>query len=81
MKPKLQWLTTMPNPRVVSHTADAGQRGWRCHAVLATDKETDTEIRYRRALCGLRAAHGWGVDLFIEQKCARCAAAALKVNL
>ena len=68
-----QWLTTAPNPRshVTGHP-DAGQRGWRTHAVRAEDTDTLGAIRYRRAACGLLPSHGWCADLFIEQKCARC---------
>lgn len=84
-KPLIYWMTTMPNPSVVSHTADAGQRGWRTHAVpqqefeaeLARIKSEGKTLQFRaprvRALCGLRPGHGWGHDLFIEEKCARCA--------
>lgn len=72
---KIQWLTTAPNPRAISHSADAGQRGWRVHAVFASDKETSEEIRTRRAACGLRPSHGWDVDLFIEERCSKCSTA------
>jgi hypothetical protein len=68
----IQWLTTMPNPRVVSHTADDGQRGWRTHAVEAEGTDSLASLRHKAALCGLRPAHGWGLDLFIERKCTRC---------
>lgn len=63
--PRWFWVTTAPNPRRAMGQ-DEGQRGWRLHAV-ATGKE--------RAACGLRAAHGWGFDLFIDRECQRCAAA------
>ena len=68
---KVQWLTTAPNPRVVSYTEDAGQRGWRLHAVEAEESETFKDVRERRALCGLLPSHGWGLDFFIEAKCSR----------
>ena len=69
---KIQWLTTAPNPRSRATGFDAGQRGWRIHAVLATDVATLEEIRNVPALCGLRPRHGWGMDLSIEARCRRC---------
>lgn len=67
----IYWLTTEPNPRSPATGHDAGQRGWRLHAI---DSPTDSfkAIRWERALCGLQAAHGWGLDMFIEEKCQRC---------
>jgi len=67
------WLTTEPNPRSAATGHDAGQRGWRLHAVH-TDATTFKAVRYTAALCGLQPAHGWGLDMFIEDKCKRCAA-------
>lgn len=61
----MEWLSSEPNPRTSGLNA-AG--GWKLHAV-GDDK---------RALCGLRAKHGWGTDLFVEDKCRRCAAALKK---
>lgn len=87
MSASIEWLTTRPNPRVVCHTADSGQRGWRVHAVEISDSDKQlslieaTSYVYsdgvrssmgKRALCGLRPQHGWGMDLFIEQRCAKC---------
>lgn len=69
---RFHWFTTEPNPLVVSHSADSGQRGWRQHAVESSATEVIGDIKARRAACGLRAAHGWNLDLFIEKKCARC---------
>jgi len=69
---RFQWLTTSVNPRTVSHTADDGVRGWRQHAIEATADEQFGAVRDRKAACGLRAAHGWGLDMFVEKKCARC---------
>lgn len=82
---KLQWLTTTPNPHVVSFTAAAGQRGWKLHLV-ELGQYTWPSRRHGQpvtldkspALCGLRAAHGWGLDMFIEDECARCVAIAEK---
>lgn len=68
----IHWLTTAPNPRVVSQTADDGQRGWRTHAVEGEDTDSLKSLARRAALCGLRPPHGWGMDLFIERKCTRC---------
>lgn len=78
MKPGLQWMTTEPSPRSARTGWDAGQRGWRLHAFDWTeaDNEYHRETGHTRsrkpALCGLRPAHGWGVDLFIEDECERC---------
>lgn len=73
----IQWLTTAPNP--LSHRGtpfwseyDQGQRGWRMHAVRADESETLPQVGRRIALCGLRPAHGWDADLFINRKCNRC---------
>lgn len=68
----IQWLTTAPNPRTPATGFDAGQRGWKLHAVIADDKAKFGEIAGERALCGLLPSHGWGLDLFIEDKCSRC---------
>lgn len=80
-----QWFTTMPNPRVVSHSADAGQRGWRLHLV-EMDAAFDTtrlghKINRTPALCGLRPGHGWGIDLFIDAECERCTRRAEKIGI
>lgn len=82
----VRWMTTQPHPGVLegwkpmkTHGADAGQIGWRLHAVPLTDAEYTAfrydEAGYRRpkALCGMSPAHGWGLDLFIDGECERCA--------
>lgn len=69
----IHWLTTAPNPRSPATGTDAGQRGWRLHAVEGPEGATLKELRFKGALCGLRPRHGWGLDMFIEDKCARCA--------
>lgn len=76
---EFQWLTTAPNPRraMTSHPDD-GQRGWVRHAVMASSGETFGALKHRRAECGIRPAHGWGFDLFIERECSRCLAAIAK---
>jgi len=75
----VQWLTTEPSQRVGATGHDAGQRGWKLHAVR-TQSNSLKEIRFIAAECGLRPSHGWGSDLFIEDKCARCISALLKAT-
>jgi len=72
MSGKIQWLTTAPNPRSPATGVDAGQRGWVQHAVVADDDASFKDIKGVRSLCGLKPAHGWGLDLFIESKCKKC---------
>ena len=72
-KPEFQWLTTAPNPRSPATGFDAGQRGWKLHRVAARETEQFASLRGRRAACGLVPRHGWSLDLFIEDKCDRCA--------
>lgn len=59
------WFSTEPNPRTSGMNA-AG--GWKLHAV-----EVVGDGIYGDAICGCRPAHGWGCDLFITDKCRRCA--------
>jgi hypothetical protein len=68
---KIQWLTTYPSGKAHTHSADDGQIGWKLHAVLASD-EAKLPLKGVRAICGLLPRHGWGLDLFIEDKCFRC---------
>lgn len=76
-----QWLTTQPNPRrATSGRADEGVTGWKEHAVLATEDTKFEDIRYVRAVYGLRARHGWGLDLFIDTPCKRCTAILNKMD-
>lgn len=72
------WMPTAPNPRHPGTGYDAGQRGWRLHAVLLNEGEQYQQFKRRPALCGLSPRHGWGGDLFIEDECARCDAAMTK---
>lgn len=72
------WTTTSPNPRHPGTGWDAGQKGWKLHAVEANEGEDYKEYAKRPALCGTRPRHGWGVDLFIDEECARCDAAMTK---
>ena len=70
-----QWLTTAPNPLSRSFgTFDAGQRGWRLHAVRATAETKFDQIKGQSALCGLIPRHGWDLDMFVTDRCKRCAA-------
>lgn len=66
------WVTTSPNPRHPGTGHDAGQRGWRLHAVPMAENEEYLGYKRRYALCGLSPRHGWGLDLFIEDECTRC---------
>lgn len=63
-----EWLTTAPHPWKKAHRceADQGQVGWRTHCVVGGSDGRQA------ALCGLRPAHGWACDLFIEEPCVRC---------
>lgn len=79
---ELHWLTTTPNPYRNAHTpvVDDGQVGWKLHLVRLGERtykpigrrDGVTEIDISRALCGLSAKHGWGLDLFINTPCKRC---------
>lgn len=77
------WMTTMPSGRAHTHGADDGQTGWRLHLVdyASLTKEKHFVKHYEAgfvdvlrgsALCGLRPRTGWGLDLFIDEPCARC---------
>lgn len=72
------WYPTAPNPRSPATGYDAGQRGWRLHAVPLNEADTFDDMKRRPALCGLWPRHGWGGDLFIEDECARCSTAMTK---
>lgn len=73
-----QWYVTTPNPRSPCTGPDAGQRGWRLHAVPLKRGEDFDAWKRRPALCGAWPRHGWGVDLFVEDECARCQKALTK---
>lgn len=68
----IHWLTTAPNPKSSPRGFNAGQRGWKLHAVEAPVDAKFSEIKRSAALCGLKPSHGWGLDLVIEDKCLRC---------
>lgn len=66
----IHWLHTGQHPSV-----HAGRRkdGWREHGIEhPSDNPNATELRFKRALCGLLPRHGWGYDLFVEERCERC---------
>lgn len=68
------WLTTNDK-----NGGGPWQSGWKEHAIPLEDGENEkhtspSALGKRRALCGLRPRHGWGVDLFIDEKCSRCVA-------
>jgi len=66
---RFEWLSTEPNPRASGLNA-AG--GWKLHAINLDDDATYLGIGPRAAACGLRPAHGWGIDLFVTDRCIRC---------
>lgn len=67
------WLTTQASGRAHTHGADDGVTGWKLHAVeCPSENMSFPEIKHYRALCGLSPRMGWGLDLFIEDKCSRC---------
>jgi len=66
------WVTTAPNPASRGTGYDAGQQGWKLHAVPGAESETFEQIRGRRSACGVSPSHGWSLDLFIEDRCLRC---------
>ena len=82
--PRYAWRSTMPNPRTPLTNADAGNTGWKLHLV-----DLDSLYVWRHkgvadhgaALCGIAAKFGWGIDLFVEDVCARCAAKAEKLGI
>lgn len=67
----VKWLTTAPNPRRPATGFDAGQTGWKLHAII-TEEDEFLKIKYKQAVCGLRAKFGWSLDMFIEDKCTKC---------
>ncbi len=61
-----QWVVTN------TYTRYGEPRGWKLHAVEADESAAFEDIKGLDAACGLRSKRGWGLDLFIEKKCARC---------
>jgi hypothetical protein len=76
----MAWLTTQPNPRSPATGHDAGQRGWKLHAVKASPTTKLSSLRLHPSLCGLVPSHGWGLDTFIEDRCRRCTAAVERLS-
>lgn len=75
--PAHHWMTTYPSGRAHTHGADDGQTGWRLHAVpdapvYGKKDDGNPGYKWRPALCGTKPGTGWGMDLFIEDECARC---------
>ena len=73
---RLTWLSTNDK-----NGGGPWQTGSKEHAVPLEQGENESSttaisLGRRRALCGLRPRHGWGVDLFIDEKCKRCEAKA-----
>lgn len=42
------------------------------HAVLATERTKLEEVRFVASACNILPAHGRGLDMYIEKKCACC---------
>lgn len=61
-----EWLST-------GAVRDNGEpRGWKLHAVIGATEEMKAAQAWELAsACGL-SAREWGMDLFVEKKCARC---------
>ena len=84
----IEWLVTSPHPKHSGAGWDSGIRGWKLHAVIDPKYDIEPSVwdlkgpmrSKTRALCGLRPRHGWGVDLFIEDECERCAAIVEKLE-
>lgn len=70
----LIWLTTAPHPwkKAHRHGADQGQIGWKLHAVEVPEGSPIAGSSRLRAACGLTPKHGWGLDLFIDNRCEGC---------
>ena len=59
-----EWHTTGPNPRRHrTFNADDGNTGWKLHFVPDNSS---------KAICGLKAKHGWAFDLHIIDQCSKC---------
>lgn len=77
----IQFVTTEANPRNRATGFDAGQTGWKLHAVYALPLDSFASLKGKTSLCGLTPRHGWGMDLFIEDPCLRCVAKAMSLGL
>jgi hypothetical protein len=65
----IHWLTTQNDPRAPGWAEPVG---WKMHALEIEGALKFSEIKQLKAVCGLIARHGWGLDLFIEDRCKRC---------
>lgn len=68
------WMTTEVNPRARSAGFHGGRSSWKLHFVEGVAHSDSAPVRGRRSLCGTLPAYGWGVDLFISDRCRRCEA-------
>lgn len=68
----MEWLTTRPSGRAHTVECDEGRTGWRLHAVDVARGAKFEDIRNVRSVCGLKPAHGWDMDLFVETPCKKC---------
>ena len=69
-----EWLTFAPNPRASQGGYDASRKAWKLHATVAEPTDTFDMLKGQRTLCGRVPAHGYDLDLFVEDKCERCQA-------
>jgi len=85
----LHFMTTVSSGKSKTHGADDGVTGWKLHLVdLAGAVNATARTKYGpvvtphvRAFCGLYPKLGWGIDLFIEDKCERCIKKAEKLGI
>jgi hypothetical protein len=68
---KIEWLTTLANPKRPATGYDAGQTGWKLHCVQVIN-DSFKQTGRAKALCGLIPAYGWSLDLFVEDRCKKC---------
>jgi hypothetical protein len=80
--PNWGWRTTSPNPNRPAFGVDAGQRGWKLHLVDLAQPGANWYGKNKGfSLCGMRPRHGWGLDLFIDAPCERCAKAEARLGI
>jgi len=80
------WVTTAPSGRAHTCRADDGVTGWKLHLIVPGSfvrhsPSQKAAVDRSPALCGLRARHGWGLDLFIDAPCSRCLRKAEKLGI
>lgn len=72
-KPTYAWLTTTPKPGGSFLLSNTQTTGWKRHALKdVPESDSFEDVRHMSSVCGLRARYGWDMDLYIEDKCARC---------